>query len=306
MTTALPDRYAVIGNPIAHSRSPQIHAAFASAAGEAIDYGRLLAPIEPPGAFEATVRAFFSGGGRGLNVTVPFKERAFRLAGRLTPRAAAAGAVNTLAWQDDVLLGDNTDGAGLVADIEDRLGLALAGRRVLLLGAGGAARGVVLPLVDAGVASLTIANRSVARAQGLVSAFARVAAVPLAAVDLAGLVASTAAPAAPAATPPATSAGGFDVIVNATSSGLQSGGFVLAPRLFRGCLLALDMVYGAEPTPFMTQALDGGAGRVSDGLGMLVGQAAESYRLWRGTRPGTEAVYAMLRAALAAGVDNRR
>ncbi|MBA3479945.1 MAG: shikimate dehydrogenase, partial [Lautropia sp.] len=220
-------RYLVVGNPIAHSRSPEIHAAFARQTGAAIRYERLLVPTEPPDAFARAMDAFFAGGGRGANVTLPFKERAFAYVARRSEGAALAQAVNTLAVRDDGIHGDNTDGPGLVADLCGRLGLDLAGKSVLLLGAGGAARGVVGSLLQAGIAELSVVNRTRARADLLAARFndaacARSAGLPrIQALDL-------------AAVRPA------DLIVNATSSGLLNGTLVLPPTLFRHCLLAYD------------------------------------------------------------------
>ncbi|HEX8962207.1 MAG TPA: shikimate dehydrogenase [Rhodocyclaceae bacterium] len=261
------DRYAVFGNPIAHSQSPRIHALFARQTGQDIDYEALLAPLD---GFADAVKAFAAAGGRGANVTVPFKEEAFRLSTRLTERAAAAGAVNTLSFSGGGIVGDNTDGAGLVRDLKANLGCDIAGRRVLLLGAGGAARGVVLPLLQEGPAELFIANRTAEKAARLALEFA---------------------PRAPAGIAP--EGGGFaelagrqfDLVINATSSGLQSASLPLAASLFARRSQAYEMVYGRE-TAFMNQALDAGA-RVADGLGMLVEQAAEAFALWRGVRPQT-------------------
>jgi shikimate dehydrogenase len=277
-----PARFAVIGNPIAHSRSPAIHAAFAAQTGEDIVYERLLAPLD---GFVAAVDAFRAAGGAGLNVTLPFKTEAFAYARRRTPRAAVAGAVNTLAFDGDDVLGDNTDGPGLVADVEGRIGVPLAGAAVLLLGAGGAVRGVVLPLLAAGVARLAIANRTAARAHALVDDLRGRLDPPLAArlsahaLDGAG--------------------DGFDVVVNGTAAGLVDEAPALSADAWPGVRLALDMVYGAVPTAFMRAASAAGCPRVEDGLGMLVGQAAESFALWRGVRPDPAPVLAALRAGLA-------
>jgi shikimate dehydrogenase len=284
---ASPDRYLVIGNPIAHSRSPAIHAAFARQTGEAINYERLLVPVAPPGEFARVVDDFFGGGGRGLNITLPFKEQAFGYAQRHSARALLAGAANTLSLDGDTVVGDNTDGPGLVTDLRDRLGLDLEGRSVLLLGAGGAARGVVMSLLQAGVASLTVANRTPARAAALAAQFNAAASVrerglpPIRVVEL-----GAARPA--------------DLIVNATSSGVLAGELALPADLFAGCLLAYDCVYSARPTDFMLQAEAGGAMRTADGLGMLVEQAAESFLIWRGVRPATAPVYRMLRESIGA------
>lgn len=273
-----PDRYAVIGNPIAHSRSPAIHEMFARQTGQSIRYDALLAPVD---GFEVAVDAFRGQGGRGLNVTLPFKERAFAYADRLTERARVAGAVNTLAFDDARALGDNTDGAGLVGDIERRIGCALHGARLLLLGAGGAARGVILPLLDAGVERITVINRTEGRARELASAFAgRAAGRHLGAAGY------------PAFERPCP---GFDLIVNATASGLGDQSPPVPPAWFDGVRLAYDMVYSDAPTRFMALAADSGCARVEDGLGMLVGQAAESFFVWRGVRPRIDDVYAALR-----------
>ena len=269
------DRYAVIGNPIAHSKSPYIHASFARQTGQALEYDRILAEPEE---FPAVVVEFFAHGGSGLNVTVPFKEAAWRLADEHSPRAELAQAVNTLIrLSDGRLRGDNTDGVGLVQDLTANEGFDFGGRRVLLLGAGGAARGVLRPLLDTGLAQLTIANRTAdkARALALVTGESgRVTGCGL--PELAGLR--------------------FDLIVNATSAGLAGDvapipGDCLAPGGW-----TYDMVYGDAPTPFCRWGHTHGAARTLDGLGMLVEQAAESFRLWRGVSPETAPVIATLRA----------
>ncbi|MCX8085476.1 MAG: shikimate dehydrogenase [Rhodocyclaceae bacterium] len=269
----MPDRYAVFGNPIAHSKSPRIHALFAAQTGEDISYEAILAPLD---GFAAAVHAFAAAGGKGANVTVPFKEEAFRLATTLTPRAQAAGAVNTLSFAEDAILGDNTDGAGLVRDLQANLGFDLAGRRILLLGAGGAARGVMLPLLEAGPASLVIANRTEEKAFRLALEFAGKADILPEGCGFAALAGRE-----------------FDLVINATSTGLSDIALPLPPRLFAPRALAYEMVYGRE-TPFMKTAREQGA-RVADGLGMLVEQAAESFRLWRGVRPATAPVLAALK-----------
>ena len=288
-----PDRYAVIGHPVAHSRSPAIHAAFARQTGEHLTYDRLPAPAD---GFVATAEAFRAQGGRGLNVTLPFKEEAFRFASRLTPRAARAGAVNTLAFSDAEILGDNTDGAGLVADVGARLGFRLAGASVLLLGAGGAARGVVPSLVDAGIARLVVVNRTVARAQAL-AALAHDSGAALA-VRAGGLdeIAALLDGDGDRVTGRVSTAGWL--FLNATATGLRDQAPPVTAASWPYCALAYDMVYAAEPTPFMRQARAAGCPQVADGLGMLVEQAAESFHLWRGKRPHTAPVHAALRAAL--------
>lgn len=281
------DRYAVIGNPIAHSRSPEIHARFAQATGQAIEYGRLLAPVDD---FARSALGFREQGGRGLNVTLPFKLDAFALATERSARAEAAGAVNLLAFDGARIYGDNTDGAGLVSDIQQRLAMPLAGHSVLLLGAGGAARGVVGPLLDAGVARLTIANRGAARGQEL----ARALSVLVGAGDgrLRGggfeIVDES-----------LRAGEGFDVLINATSTGLAGERLPLNTTAFACARLAYDMVYSARATPFMGQAAASGCPVVSDGLGMLIEQAAESFLVWRGVRPDAAPVYRALRAELA-------
>jgi shikimate dehydrogenase len=271
------DIYAVIGNPIAHSKSPEIHARFAAQTGQDIEYRRLLAPLDD---FAGTVAAFIAAGGKGANVTVPFKLEAFALATRLTPRAQAAGAVNTLKFDGDAILGDNTDGVGLVADIVRNAGIALAGRRILLLGAGGAARGVILPLLQQAPAELVIANRTAAKALALAQEFA--AQGPILACDFADL------------------AGPFDIVINATAASLAAALPPIPARVFNPACFAYDMMYmmgNKEPTVFLRFAAQHGA-TVRDGLGMLVEQAAESFLLWRGVRPATAPVLAQLRSQL--------
>ncbi|THF61951.1 shikimate dehydrogenase [Pseudothauera nasutitermitis] len=276
------DRYAVVGHPIAHSKSPAIHAAFAAQTGQALRYEALLAPLD---GFAATVAAFRAEGGRGMNVTVPFKLEAHALADRLSARAEAAGAVNTLAFGADGILGDNTDGAGLVRDIIGNLGVALNGRRILLLGAGGAARGAILPLLGERPAALTIANRTASRAEELANTFAALGGgMPIRACGFAELAGQS-----------------FDVVINATAASLADQAPDLPPGLYAGGALAYDMMYGRGDTPFLRAARADGAARLADGLGMLVEQAAESFLLWRGVRPDTAPVLADLRAGLAGG-----
>jgi shikimate dehydrogenase len=279
-----PARYAVIGNPVAHSRSPAIHAMFAAQTGQQIDYGRLLGPLD---AFVATVDAFRAEGGRGLNVTVPFKTEAFDYAGQHTPRAKVAGAVNTLVFDAQQVIGDNTDGAGLVWDILNRIGVPLSGARLLLLGAGGAARGVVKPLLDAGLESIVISNRTEARARALRDDLGRTLDPAQAARIEAGGA--------------DRASGEFDLIINATAAGLNDSAPTVSTDSLRRARLALDMVYGAQPTAFMRIAQAAGCPRVEDGLGMLVGQAAESFAVWRGVRPDPMPVYRAIRAELAGG-----
>jgi shikimate dehydrogenase len=268
------DRYAVFGNPIAHSKSPRIHSLFAAQTGQNIVYDALLVPLN---SFARALADFQAQGGRGANVTVPFKQEAWALADERSPRAQRAGAVNTLLLREDgSWYGDTTDGVGLVRDLCGNRGVQLAGRRVLLLGAGGAARGVLELLLAERPQQLVIANRTLAKAQELVQTFAELGALRASSFD--ALVGES-----------------FDVIINATAAGLHgevaplpTG--VIAPH---GC--AYDMMYGDQPTAFVRWALQHGAAQAYDGLGMLVEQAAESFYLWRGVRPETAPVIAQLR-----------
>ena len=269
------DRYCVIGNPIAHSRSPDIHAAFAAQTGQQLVYERCLAPLD---GFAATVAHLVADGWRGANVTVPFKLDAAALATTLTERAAAAGAVNTLAFRDGAIVGDNTDGAGLVHDIVRNAGFAIAGKRVLVLGAGGAARGALLPLLDQQPRELVIANRTLASAQDLAARFAAPGR-SLSASQYADLD------------------GPFDLVVNATSASLADAMPPVPDAVFAPNTLALDMMYGNKPTLFMQAATRHGA-TARDGLGMLVEQAAEAFALWRGVRPDTGPVLHHMRTTL--------
>ena len=276
-TKSYPERYAVFGNPVSHSLSPKIHALFAAQTGQAMTYEAICAPLD---GFAGAVHAFIAadrdvghGAAKGANVTVPFKLAAFRLADALTPRAAAAGAGNTLSFTGAGIQGDNTDGAGLVCDLTANLGVSLAGLRILVLGAGGAAQGVILPLCEQNPAALFIANRTADKAKKLAAVFG-------------------------------VTGGGFDIldqhtfdlVINATSAGLSDA--VLPAPSFSSNALAYDMVYGRQ-TPFMQAASAAGA-RVADGLGMLVEQAAEAFFVWRGVRPETAPVLAALRAGLSA------
>lgn len=268
------DRYAVIGNPVEHSQSPLIHTLFASQTGQDLRYECVLAPLD---GFAATVEKLRADGFKGANVTVPFKFEAFQLATRRTPRAVAAGAVNTLAFDASGVLGDNTDGAGLVRDIEHNLATPIADREVLLLGAGGAAEGVLLPLLERAPVRLTIANRTRDKALRMAQRAAHAGYPAVQAIALDALPGQS-----------------FDLVINATSTGLSAAGLPLPDGLFAPQALAYDMMYGRE-TSFMAQARAAGA-RVVDGLGMLVEQAAESFYLWRGVRPQTAPVIARLRA----------
>ncbi|NYT84092.1 shikimate dehydrogenase [Pollutimonas harenae] len=279
-TTTSLMRFGVVGNPIAHSRSPFIHEAFASQTGISLCYDRILAPLD---GFAHTCKDFFAHGGTGLNITVPFKEQAFVLAqAHLTPRARLAGAVNTLWMANGHLHGCNTDGEGLLKDLE-RLDYSPAGKRVLLLGAGGAARGAVFPLLAAGCTRLHIANRNPERAQQLQAHI--LGHMP----EFTGRLSAGALQQA---------SGVWDIIINATSSSLGSTPPDLPGGLYASGALAYDMVYASQDTPFMLQAREQGAAQVADGLGMLVGQAAASYEIWHGTRPEISAVLKALRLAL--------
>jgi shikimate dehydrogenase len=266
------DQYAVVGNPVAHSKSPLIHAEFARQTGQDMAYERLLAPLD---GFVETVEAFRQACGKGLNVTVPFKEEAFRYARQKTARAQDAGAVNTLKFDNGEIIGDNTDGAGLVRDLTANLNRTLGGKRILLMGAGGAARGVIGPLLAQQPAALVLANRTLEKAQQLAGFFGS----RLAAVSYEALAGQR-----------------FDIVINATAASLKGELPPLPENLFSPGALAYDMMYGTE-TPFMAWARQHGAAQVADGLGMLVEQAAESFFLWRGERPDTATVINKLRTA---------
>jgi shikimate dehydrogenase len=259
------ERYAVIGHPVAHSQSPAIHARFAQATGQKIEYGRIEAPLD---GFERMVDEFRAAGGKGLNVTLPFKQAAFRYCDEVTDRAREAQAVNTLTFGERTR-GDNTDGVGLVRDIEGSLAVALGGKTVLLMGAGGAAQGVAGALLEARVGRLVIANRTFAKAEALAARFRAASARYDAIRDP------------------------FDIVINATSAGLGGEPVAFPMAAIGKATLAYDMVYGRE-TPFLQAARAKGA-KCSDGLGMLVEQAAESFFLWRGVRPQTRSVLASLR-----------
>ena len=267
------DRYAVVGNPIGHSKSPLIHSMFAQQTGEQLSYEALLAPLDD---FAGALRTFLQEG-RGVNVTVPFKEQAWQLVDSRTPAAELAGAVNTIQRLDDGrLLGDNTDGKGLVRDIQHNAGFELAGKRILLVGAGGAARGVIQPLLEAQPAQLCVVNRTVEKAEQLARLFKDQGPI---------------------------SAAGFewieepvDLIINATSASLDGQLPPISPKLiYPGQTWCYDMMYASEATVFNRWAEQQGAARCLDGLGMLVEQAAEAFLLWRGVRPDTAPVLAALR-----------
>lgn len=267
-----PERYAVVGHPIGHSRSPEIHDLFARATGQAISYEKLEAPLD---GFDEFALALRDTGYLGLNVTLPFKLDAAKLASDLTPRARLAGAVNTLKFDGEAIVGDNTDGIGFVRDVSQRLGRRIAGSSVLILGAGGSVRGLIGSLLDENPKWIAVANRTSGRAQELAEEFG-VEAISFDEVP----------------------AEQFDIVINATSSGLHHEAPSVDPEAFSGCTLAYDLVYAPGPTPFLRLARRGGARLVADGLGMLIEQAAESFFIWRGVRPATAPVFAALRRAL--------
>ena len=262
------DLYAVIGNPVAHSKSPMIHAEFARLTHQDMDYSAVLSPLD---GFAGTVESLRKEGYKGCNVTVPFKQEAWKISTTLSPRASLAESVNTLKFEDEQIFGDNTDGAGLVNDILKNLGHELAGKRILLLGAGGAARGVIAPLLDCKPLELVIANRTLEKAAELATKF------PILPKSFEALSGSR-----------------FDIVINATSSGLKDELPPIPQGLFAKGSLAYDMMYGMR-TPFMKFAEVQGASIISDGLGMLVEQAAESFFVWRGVRPETKGVIEKLR-----------
>ena len=269
------DRYAVMGNPIAHSKSPQIHSLFAEQTGQSLHYEALLVPED--GFADAVAEFLYGSNGKGLNITVPFKQQAWQLADRLSERAELAGAVNTLMLKDGALYGDNTDGAGLVRDLIHNHGVVLKDKRILMLGAGGAARGVMLPLLEQNPASLHIANRTALRAHELAENFSDYGEVSASGFDALH--------------------GNFDIIINATAAGLGGEVPPLPDGIINEQSLCYDMMYASEPTAFVRYCNERHAARAIDGLGMLVEQAAESFRLWRGVMPDTQPVIETLRNA---------
>jgi shikimate dehydrogenase len=271
------DHYAVIGNPIRHSKSPEIHKAFARAAGVDMDYTTIEAA---PGGFLDAVRSFRERGGLGLNVTAPFKLEAYALADQWNERAEAAGSVNTLKFSGGSVQADNFDGIGLLRDIEDNLGYAIAGRRLLLLGAGGAARGIVHPLIARRPAELVIANRDPSRARDVADRVRNGNPVRAGGYDVIGDA-------------------GFDLVINATSASMRGELPPAASTIFRTDGLAYDLAYGLGMTPFLSLARSAAVQRVADGVGMLVEQAAESFAWWRGIRPDTRAMISALSVPLA-------
>jgi shikimate dehydrogenase len=265
-------RYAVVGNPIQHSLSPQIHAAFAAACGHDITYEKLLAPLD---GFEEFALGLRDAGYHGLNVTIPFKLDAAKLADSLTPRARLAGAVNTLKFDGDTIFGDNTDGVGFVRDVQGRMKFQLEDAAVLILGAGGGVRGLIGALLEEKPKWIAVANRTHGRAEELADEFG-VEALSFDEVP----------------------AEHFDIVINGTPTGLHAQAPAIDPETFDDCALAYDLVYDPHPTPFIELARRGGAKAVSDGLGMLVEQAAEAFLVWRGVRPDTAHVYRDLRRHL--------
>jgi shikimate dehydrogenase len=269
------DRYAVMGNPVAHSKSPRIHALFAHQFKHNLEYTAIQVD---PGGFAQAVDQFRAGGGKGLNVTVPFKQDAFRLADQRSERATIAQAVNTLRFEPDGrLFGDNTDGAGLVHDLDKNLHVTIRDKRILVLGAGGAVRGVLHPLLHRHPALIVIANRTVSRAKELAAEFGQYGKVEASGFE-------------------ALRGKHFDLVINGTAASLKGQVLPLPDNLFTTHGLAYDMMYGDKARPFLNWAELHGAARAEDGLGMLVEQAAESYLIWRGERPETRSVIDKLRA----------
>lgn len=267
------DQYAVVGHPISHSKSPKIHAEFASQTGQQLEYTAIQAPLD---GFVHTVKEFFSHGGKGLNITVPFKEQAWSLCDSRSADAELAGAVNTLYLDEKKqLCGDNTDGKGLLRDLMVNHKVSIEGKRVLVLGAGGAVRGILQPLLAANPCEVVIANRTVAKADALVDLFTSAGAVS--ASEFAKLN------------------GTFDVIINGTSASLSGDLPPLPQGLVSNQTVAYDMMYGAQMTVFNQWAQEQGACQAIDGLGMLVEQAAEAFMCWRGVRPETSTVLDNLR-----------
>jgi len=274
MTQPSLDQYCVFGNPIEHSRSPFIHHTFAKQTNQNIDYQKKLVPLN---SFSGAVTAFIKQEGKGANITVPFKEEALALADELSDRARLAGAVNTLTFKNDKVYGDNTDGEGLVQDLI-RNKVSLASSRILLLGAGGAARGVLLPLLSQSPSSITVANRTERKAELLCQHFADSRVTASSFLDVEGKQ--------------------FDLIINATSASLSGGVPAISETVINNTVTCYDMVYGKDKTPFLKWAKKHGAANIIDGLGMLVGQAAVSFSIWRDVSPETLPVIEQLRVFL--------
>ncbi len=262
------DQYAVIGNPIAHSKSPYLHMAFGKQCQQTLNYQALLAPLDQ---FETIVQQFAQSGGRGASVTLPFKLEAYQLCDQVSPRARAAQAVNTLSFGPQGIVGDNTDGIGLVTDILNNAGVTIEHSRILLLGAGGAARGVILPILDCQPSELVIANRSTQKAQQLVKQFCSFG--PISSVAFADI------------------RNQFDIIINATSASLATQALPIPDQVYHPSSLAYDMMYANQPSLFMQHAAQCGA-QTRNGWGMLVEQAAEAFQIWRGVRPDTRPFFA--------------
>lgn len=274
---AAPEHYAVMGNPIAHSKSPWIHTLFAQQTGQRIVYTAIQVD---PGGFKQAVGNFQASGGKGLNVTIPFKREAWELVGARSARAQLAGAVNTIMFRaDGALFGDNTDGAGLIRDLRENYDTTITGRRVLILGAGGAVRGILGPLLEERPAPLVIANRTADRAAELAQEFSTLGPISGCGFD-------------------ALSGKQFDLLINGTSASLHGDLPPLPDDVLAPGALCYDLMYGAQPTVFMRWAQQQGAAKVLDGLGMLVEQAAEAFFVWRGVRPHTAQVIAQLRMEL--------
>ncbi len=269
------ERYAVFGNPIAHSKSPEIHSAFAASLAQTIDYQKALAPLDD---FAGAIRAFIAAGGKGANVTAPFKLEAIALATQKSENARRAGAANALKFEGDEIFAENFDGVGLVTDLQKNLGCALKGKRVLLLGAGGAARGAVLPILDEQPDVLVIANRTLTKGLALAEQFFGYGNVEAAAPE--GL------------------RDAFDVVINSTSASLEGVCPEFAPKVLSANTLAYEMVYGKGLTPFLNMAQAHGVRSVADGVGMLVEQAAHAYHWWRGVRPETAQVISKMKVPL--------
>jgi shikimate dehydrogenase len=267
------DRYAVMGNPIGHSKSPQIHTLFATQTGQDLTYKAILAPLD---GFTDAVNSFRNEVGKGLNITVPFKQEAWQIATERSERAERAGAVNTLTIKDDNLIGDNTDGVGLVRDLTINHQISIKDKRVLLLGAGGASRGVISPLIEQVPINITIANRTVSKAHELVALFG-----DLGKVHGCGFSELTGE--------------NFDIIINATAAGLEGKVPELPKDIINKSTVCYDMMYSNKPTAFVRYAQQSGAEKTFDGLGMLIEQAAESFYIWRGVQPETSDVIQTLR-----------
>src|SRR5690606_13317808 len=268
-TTSAPDRYALVGHPVHHSRSPVIHALFAEQTGQNLTYELIDAE---PDEFETAVRGFAAAGGRGMNVTVPHKEAAFRIARRLGPEAEKAGAVNTLTFEGRAIRGDNTDGIGFLRDVTENLGWEIRDARVVVLGAGGAARGILPPLLESEPAAVVLANRTLPRAAELAERFGNLGNLSICSFDR-------------LEREPA-----FDLVINATSAGLKGETPPFPGSIVGERTCCYDLAYARGITPFQIWASDAGAARAAQGLGMLVEQAAESFYIWRGVRPDTKSV----------------